>query len=195
MTKPLIIAIEGPDKVGKATQTRLLSSRLWTEGLTTLTVEVPINDGIFYDRIYAMLKDGSAMKYPEAFQAFQVANRLAWQKTAPLHRYDVILFDRWNVSSWVYGRASGLSETFFQTIMHGMLEPDCVVVLDGVAMGEAEDTYEADRDLRAKVRKQYRWWAEEHGAPIVAANDPRDLVHKSIWYEVQKYVTDLGRSQ
>ena len=181
-----IIVIEGPDKVGKQTQTAMLVESLRGLGVKVATAEIPYNDGPIYNRIYEWLRNGVALKYPEAFQTYQVANRLVWQgdvlpKLA--QNNDVIIMDRWNISAIVYGRGSGLSEEQVQDIIvnSGLVEPDLVFVFDGepfITPDREDDSYERNMELRRKVREGYMRWADENSdiALKVPANRPREDV-------------------
>ncbi len=185
-----LIAIEGPDKVGKATQTKLLVDALNYDAgqpdasSRVVRVEIPFNDGNTYDKLYAMLKDGSALEYPQAFQTFQAANRMNWQKyeLPKLNSYDYVVLDRWNISAWVYGRAAGLTDSFLTCVLDRVVKADLVFVLDGKPMGEPTDSYEADKGFMTIVRQEYRRWAQENPdvAILIDPNRPRDEVHKDI---------------
>lgn len=185
-----IIVIEGPDKVGKQTQTNLLVENLRGLGVRVATAEIPYNDGPIYNRIYEWLRNGVALKYPEAFQTYQVANRLVWQgdvlpKLA--QNNDVIIMDRWNISAVVYGRSSGLSEEQVQDIIvnAGLIKPDMVFVFDGdpfVTPDREDDSYERNMELRRKVREGYQRWAEENPdvSIPVPANRPREDIAQDL---------------
>lgn len=180
--RPFLITIEGPDKVGKATQSQLLAT-----ALNCPLVEIPFRDSALHTKIYSMLRSGTALRYREAFQAFHVANRLVWQEhELPKYNSDVLVLDRWNASTWVYGRASGLDESCLAAILDTMIDADLEVVLDGEPMAAAEDSYEADVELCARVRELYRTWAQTHGHRVVAANRPINEVHEEILSIVSK---------
>ncbi len=194
------IAIEGSDKVGKATQTELLVNALnamqppprrqyiapWAR-----SVEIPFKDGATYDLIYAMLKDGRAKEAPGLFQTLHVANRAVWeaQNVNPNQKY--IIFDRWNASTVVYGRMAGLSDTFIAALLTGVRTTvDLTFVLDGKPMASAEDTYEANTEFMRKVRGGYLNWAVGRAHTLVFnANRPREVVHEDIMSVVRARFT------
>jgi len=180
MTK--IIAIEGPDKVGKATQSKLLAAALDCD-----RVEIPWKDGLIYEQIYAMLKDGTARTYPQAFQAFHAANRMTWLETEYFHEdTGIVVLDRWMTSSYIYGGIEGLSKECLDGLNKSLRPADLTIVLDGEIMGVPEDAYEMDVEFRAKVRQEYLRWALENDAPVVDANRSREVVHEDIMQIVQK---------
>ncbi len=158
-----IIVIEGPDRCGKATQAKLLRENLASFGMMSTIVEVPIHSALTYRIIYWMLQNGLAKKFPKMFQVFQFLNRKIFQilSMPGLERqYDVIIFDRWSLSTVVYGGASGVSQNFTMTLSKYLRQPDHTFILLGQSFPhEAEDVYEADKNLQEDVRIRYSLWA------------------------------------
>jgi thymidylate kinase len=74
-----ILCIEGGDKMGKETQTKMLVSHLETLGKNVTLVEVPYDDGMTHDIIYKMLKSGSAKDKPYVFQFVHFINKMIFQ--------------------------------------------------------------------------------------------------------------------
>ena len=161
-----IIVIEGPDRCGKATQTRLLRATMASFGISSTVVEVPIQSAVTYKIIYWMLQNGLAKKFPKLFQVFQFLNRKVFQLfVLPQLKkeYDVIIFDRWSLSTIVYGGAAGVSEEFTVKLSKKLLEPDHTFILLGKSFPHhAEDVYERDEELQAEVRARYYDWAVSH---------------------------------
>jgi len=161
-----IIAIEGADRCGKATQAAFLKGYIISTGKTATIVEVPIKDSITYHVIYWMLRNGLAKKFPKLFQWLQCHNRLIfqWTKLSQLeHQYDYIIFDRWSLSSVVYGRAEGVDAEYCEDLYRRLRKPDFTVLLLGASYAhEAEDVYEADSVLQQKVRGLYAEWGDMH---------------------------------
>lgn len=163
-----LIAVEGPDKVGKRTQTTALVSAFRAAGVDAKRVEVPFNDGVTHRLIYWMLRTGRARRQPTAFQFVHFLNKLLFQCTYLLwlrFKHDLIVLDRWSLSATVYGDAAGVNRTFSRA-MHGVLvRPAVTVVLDGSAFprdGQADDSHEVDLEFQARVADLYRRWAIAH---------------------------------
>lgn len=189
-----LIVIEGPDKVGKETQSKMLlealPKRFRREGrpIKVECEEIPYNDGNTHKKIYDMLGTGEAVKHPEGFQTFQAANRMVWQRDVMpnlTRHHDVLILDRWNISAWVYGRASGLSDETLECLLREIREPDLVFVFDGDPFFTADredDSYEKDKGFMATVRQGYQRWADENPeiAIKIDANRPREVVHDEI---------------
>jgi thymidylate kinase len=161
-----IVVIEGPDRVGKQTQTRLLQEYITKTGLGAVVVEVPIRSAITYRIIYWMLQNGLAKKFPKVFQCFQFLNRKIFQilSLPGIERmYDVVIFDRWSLSTIVYGGAEGVPEKFTLQLANWLRKPDHTIILHGTSyLREAEDSYEADKDLQDKVRIGYFSWGSNN---------------------------------
>lgn len=178
MTK--IIAVEGPDRVGKATQVKLLRNHIRSLGHSVATVEVPVRDGHTHKVIYWMLGNGLAKKFPKFFQWLQVLNRKIFQKwflSTMADKVDYVIFDRWNLSTYVYGTAEGLNIDP-NRLFSSLLRPDATVVIVGRIPGlAARDSYEADSGLQDRVSVLYRDWAMSNDdAVLVEAEGTRGEV-------------------
>lgn len=177
-----IIAIEGPDKCGKFTQTNLLQKYIASTGLSAVVVEVPIRSAITYRVIYWMLRNGLAEKLPKTFQWLQYLNRLIFQ-TFILPRLekknDYVIFDRWSLSTVVYGVAEGVSKEFCEKLYRGLRRPDfTIILLNKSYQHEAEDVYEADLNLQKNVRRLYADWAAKNIADSYVVGDNNNSKEK-----------------
>lgn len=201
-----LIVIEGPDKVGKETQSKMLLEalprRFQTDGrpLKVEMEEIPYDDKNIHQKIYDMLKSGEAVEHPEGFQTFQAANRMVWQHTIMpnlTRHHDVLILDRWNISAWVYGRASGLSDSTLGCLLRDIIEPDLVFVFYGDPFFTAhreDDSYEKNRDFMARVRTEYQRWADENAkiAIKIDANRSREAIHEELLQHCQERLPFSG---
>lgn len=161
-----LIVIEGPDRVGKATQTGLLYHELIRRAYTVKLVEVPIKSLLTYRIIYFMLSTSLAKKFPKTFQWMQWLNKqvFQWLSLRSLERdYEYLIFDRWSLSSVIYGKCADVPEDFVMNLYQRLRVPDYTIVLNGkphiVGNGDA---YEADSAMQAEVRTLYAQWAEQN---------------------------------
>lgn len=179
-----VVAIEGIDSIGKGTASRNLVSQANRLGFTSASyVEVPIRDEQTHTQIYEWLNNGLAKKHPATFQALQVANRLIWQnRVFPTIINDLIVLDRFNASSYAYGRAAGLQDEELQVLLDLVYKPDATIILDGNPFhrDQEKDDYEKDDVFQARVRQYYREWADENGAICIDANQSTQAVTKQI---------------
>lgn len=181
-----IIVIEGPDRCGKATQSKLLCDYLIQCGKRATVVEVPVHDNFTHSAIYWMLENGLAKKLPRTFQLTQFFNRWMFQ-TFDLskidHDYDFIIFDRWSLSTSIYGQATGIGQSFVDILYRQLRKPDFTIVLLGKSHEhEPEDVYEKDSKLQEKVRKFYADWVNKHPkeAHVVCSDRPRESIFTEI---------------
>lgn len=207
----IAFALEGPDKVGKATQSKMLAEAIHDLApefikkkllIRLHRIEIPSGSHACYDKVYEMLnrrEDGSApaVDHPEVFQTFQVANRFHVQDDLiPMASSGdpvIIIFDRWVLSSWAYGMASGVAPSKIKIINDGLLHTDITFVLNGESFKRPEqedDAYEDDDSFQARLRRQY----EELSKPDafkdgecpssliinINPNRDRDVVHENI---------------
>ena len=156
-----LIVFEGPDSVGKGTQSKLLVETLQSRGLKVTRVE-PTKESHPQGRrlIYSMLESGSAKRYPNAFQFVQFLNRLyfQWAKLPKLlSTNDVVVMDRWALSGYVYGAATGINPTLNDWMYARAKKPDAYVVLLGKSYkrAQADDSYERDTALQQQVKRLY----------------------------------------
>lgn len=196
--------IEGPDKVGKATQSNLLFDAVDDLGIRCHRIEVPSKNHACYDKIYDMLRrreDGTAPAHdhPEIFQTYQAANRFDIQEDLRLSAQGgnvVVIFDRWHVSSWVYGLTAGMLPSKLDVISEGVLEPDITFILDGKGFDRPEtqdDAYEDDAGFQDRVRARYA----EHDRGVTSvvhldADRPKKLVHEDIFVMVKRELLRQG---
>jgi thymidylate kinase len=181
-----IIVIEGPDRVGKATQCKLLCDYLIQCGKRATVVEVPIHDNFTHRAIYWMLENGLAKKLPRTFQLTQFLNRWTFQ-TFDLskldHDYDFVIFDRWSLSTSIYGQASGVGKSFVDLLYRQLRKPDFTIVLLGKSHEhDPEDVYEKDSQLQESVRQLYADWVNKHPkeAHVVHSERPRESIFTEI---------------
>lgn len=181
-----IIVFEGPDRVGKKTQSAKLKEYLESNKKKTLVVEVPIEDRITYKLIYWMLGTGLVKYFPKLFQSLQFLNRFLFQAfrlNKLEHQYDYIIFDRWSLSTVVYGAATGVNPAFLEKLYNMIRKPDFTVVLLGDAhKHDAEDVYEKDSDLQSKVSSLYADWVDRHPgeSAVVDCKMPVDVLSSYI---------------
>lgn len=185
-----IIVIEGPDRVGKATQSRLLKQNLIDRGFSATIVEVPVRSNPLYHFIYWMLRNGLAKKFPKFFQWNQYLNRriFQWFDLPRLEKkYDYIIMDRWSLSSVVYGAATGVPVNFTNKIYKKLRQPFHTFILLGAShKHEHEDVYESDSDLQKKVRDLYDLWAAFHKkeCTVIDCSAPREDISQEICHKV-----------
>lgn len=181
-----LIALEGADMVGKATQARMLEDALRGAGYRATTEEVPYRDDLTHEMLYAMLRDGSAARHPDVFQALHCVNRTAfWRNYLPVlgRHHDVLVLDRWTLSTTVYGEAGGASADATEGLLRSVGEPDLTFVLDAPPWPKGSlDSLESDSSFQERVRALYVEHCDREPERFVKidASRSREEVHADI---------------
>lgn len=173
--KTAFIALEGSDMSGKTTQTKLLSKSFSDAGFVCRAIKVPFDDKVTHKLIYSMLFSGAAKKYPALFQAVQFCNKLICQASVMFAKEDVIIFDRWHMSSIVYGTASGLSQSLLDLLSKLLITPDLTLILmrsdsQKFLRDEKQDSYEKDSALQRRVEELYKSYCDNKRVISVSAD-------------------------
>lgn len=183
-----LVVFEGPDKVGKETQSKLLVTSLKQQGMRVVRVE-PSKEAHprMKKLIYSMLDSGAAKRWPNTFQFVQFLNKIYFQtfKLPVLMRtYDIVILDRWALSGWIYGDAEGINRPLNKWMFNRVKRADVTLVLAGKSYKRStttDDSYERDTALQTKVKIAYREvglnWP---GHVLVDNHDSIDEVQSSI---------------
>lgn len=178
-----LIAFEGLDQSGKATQAAALASRLTEAGRTVRPLSFPEYGTTIGAEIAAALR-GERPHAPDVLQLLYVANRYEFRAQIEgwLRQGDIVVCDRYQASSVAYGGAQGLDETWLTEIQRFLPRAHLTVLLDiepalGVARkSEHRDQYEQDLALLARVRECYQRQARHAGWVIVdGRHDPETV--------------------
>lgn len=163
--RPRLVALEGLDASGKATQARLLAERLTADVLA-----FPVYDSLSGQALADLFsktswRTESPLTYAAALQALQTVNRLEaapalWQRLTNDER---LVLDRFAVSALAYGTVDGLPYGYLLDTIRTLPvpQPEYYIYLD-VPVSESfarrpdrEDAYEADYARLEQVREQY----------------------------------------
>lgn len=180
-----LIAFEGLDQSGKATQAAALRTRLTEAGRTVRPLAFPDYDTTIGREIAAALR-GERLHPPDVLQLLYIANRYEYRPQIEtwLRQGDIVVCDRYQASSVAYGGAQGLDETWLADVQRFLPKPHLTILLDidpavGVARKrEQRDQYERDLELLARVREGYQRQARHAGWVIVdGRHDPTTVAH------------------
>ena len=189
-----LIALEGIDKSGKATQTAILANRLRKMGREVETIAFPEYTTVI-GRVIKRYLDGEADFGPELRQLLYVANR--WEKHGALKLWlreeKLVISDRYSPSGIVYGLANGLNLKWMMSLEEGLPPSDLVIVVDvsvetAFERDDVRDVYEANREFLEKVRSAYLDLAEKFGWVIVDGEKMMGDVADEVWTHVSKIV-------
>jgi dTMP kinase len=162
VTRGVIIAFEGLDQSGKATQADLLRDRLEAAGVRVAQLEFPDYTTAIAREIERALR--GEREYPaDVLQLLFIANRYEHRPRieAWIDQGVVVLCDRYLASSIAYGEAQGLDPDWLTAVQRYLPQPDLTILLDiapGTAAGRkaaGRDRLEHDMTLQARARASY----------------------------------------
>ena len=164
----MLIAIEGLDQSGKATQAQRLRDQLRDEGTRARLVSFPDYGTAIGEEIARALQ-GEREHSPEVMQLLYVANR--YERRDDLERWLsgglVVVCDRYTASSVAYGEAQGLDTDWLAQTQRFLPVADLTILLDIAPRLAVErktvgrDRYERDLVLLDRVRESYLRQAEQ----------------------------------
>jgi dTMP kinase len=189
----MLVVIEGSDKAGKSTQTKMLADELRSDGLTVATMAFPDYITNIGREIRAFLH-GEKNYPPEVRHMLLSANR--WEKKEEIENLveenDIIILNRYYQSNIVYGMAAGLRREWLESLDTGLPKEDLVIVLDidpsvSVArMQSRGDLFEMDDDMMDRVCKLYRELSTMYNWVLVNGDRSIVNVHRDVVKIVQR---------
>lgn len=188
MGKGKIIVIEGSDKAGKGTQSRLLVDALKLSGKVCVIIDFPDYTTPIGAEIRAFL-DGKRNYPNELKHILFSANR--WEKKREIESMvdngTIIIINRYYQSNLAYGISNGLNINWLLNLDKGLPKEDLVIVLEVSpkmsykrTAAEYNDTFEKDQKLMADVHKNYRILARKFKWKIINGEKNREEVHQDI---------------
>jgi dTMP kinase len=156
-----IIVLEGPDKLGKTTQAKLLADALRCE-----YIKFP-NESYYSGKKIRKILNGELPFEPASFQALQIINR--FETFDNLDQNGTYVCDRGTLSGVVYGQTDGLPREWIIDISKNLPAPDITFVFVGTP-------YEQDADIYGDVEKQ-RLIAELYKEEAKKISGRVELIH------------------
>jgi dTMP kinase len=187
LNKGKIIVVEGTDKAGKGTQSKLLINALKLSGRICTIMDFPDYTTPIGQEIRAFL-DGRRNYAMEVKHMLLSANR--WEKKdeieSMLKRDTIIIMNRYYQSNIVYGVSHDLSLKWLLNLDKGLPKEDVVIVLEVNPNTSYQrvpgdrDTFEMDQKLLMKVHKNYRKLAKQFNWKVVNGEKVSEQVHNKI---------------
>jgi dTMP kinase len=183
-----IIVIEGVDKAGKRTQSRLLVESLKLSGRICVVMDFPDYNTNIGMEIRAFL-DGKREYSNELKHILLSANR--WERKSEIEsmiqKGTIVIINRYYQSNLVYGVSNGLNLNWLANLEKGLPKEDIVIVLDISSTVSTERSAEADLDsfeknqkLLLEVINNYRKFAKQFKWNIINGEESREQVHQEI---------------
>lgn len=191
-TKGKVIVLEGPDKAGKTTQSRLLAEAIKVSGKVCVVIDFPDYTTPIGLEIRAFL-DGRRDYPAETKHLLFSANR--WEKKKEIESMvesgTIVVMNRYWQSNLVYGAANGMDASWLLRLDKGLPKEDLVVVIlvnPGVTNRRAEtlDAFESDQKLAASAYKNYLKFAKQFRWKVIDGSKSKEQVHHEIMKVVRK---------
>lgn len=187
MNKGKIIVIEGTDKAGKGTQSRLLMNALKLSGKICVMMDFPDYTTPVGKEIRSFL--GGRRSYAvEVKHMLLSANR--WEKRkdieSTIEKGTIIIMNRYYQSNLVYGVSQGLNLNWLLNLDRGLPREDVVIVLEVSPdisyqrVPKDRDTFEMDQKLLTEVNKNYRKLAKRFNWKLINGEKFSEEVHNEI---------------
>jgi len=191
-TRGKIIVIEGTDKAGKGSQSRMLAESLKTLGKICVILDFPDYTTQIGIEIKAFLE--SKRDYsPEVKHLLFSANR--WEKKkeieSMLENGTIIVMNRYRQSNLVYGVANGMDLNWLLLLDKGLPKEDIVLVIlvnpsISAKRAEMQDAFESDVQLATKAYRNYLKFAKQYRWKVIDGSKSKDLVHQEIMKIIRK---------
>ncbi len=187
-----IIVIEGTDKAGKTSQSRMLAETLKASGKICVILDFPDYTTPIGMEIKAFL-EGKRDYLSEVKHLLFSANR--WEKKkeieSMLENGTIIVMNRYWQSNLVYGVANGMDTNWLLRLDKGLPKEDIVLVIlvnPSISANRAEiqDMFESDSQLAAKAYKNYLKFAKQYRWKVVDGSKSKEQVHQEITKMIRK---------
>jgi len=153
----MIICIDGPDKVGKTTQCKILS-----ELLNIPTFKFPHEGSALGKRIRSILNK----EYPYeswSFQALMAMDKITYGGDAMkeiIRASRHIILDRYTPSAFAYGYAEGIPMGVSYEMNDAAVRPDITFIFEGEPFGQDNDIY-GDHLFQNQVKEGYEGFCSQ----------------------------------
>ncbi|MDP9015328.1 MAG: dTMP kinase [Thermoproteota archaeon] len=191
-TRGKIIVIEGTDKAGKGSQSRMLAETLKASGKICVILDFPDYTTPIGMEIKAFLE--GKRDYPsEVKHLLFSANR--WEKKkeieSMLENGTIIIMNRYWQSNLVYGVANGMDINWLLRLDKGMPKEDVVLLIlvnpsVSAKRAEIQDTFESDAQLATNAYKNYLKFAKQYRWKVIDGSKSKEQVHQEIMKIIRK---------
>lgn len=189
MTNGKIIVLEGIDKSGKTTQSKLLVDYISsTTSFKAVQMNFPNYNTFSGIEIHRHLK-GQTRYNPHALHVLFTLNRYEEKQAIEslLDEGSVIVMNRYYQSNIMYGLADGITNHEWLESLDGeMPQANLIIILDisveeSMSRNPNPDVNEQDKNYLRKVRNYFIKYADNYGWKIVDANNKsKEDIHREV---------------
>jgi thymidylate kinase len=170
-----VIAFEGADMRGKTTQALRLTEVLQQAGYKTIYLKFPLSSHkVLHKIIYKCIEKNLLFKVPTAFQALNFVDKLLFQSfelKAYEKEYDIIVIDRWKLSSYVYGACSGAVKLVLKMFDDLIVDPTITLVMYGepfmASSHRRADVIDKNIELQHRLETKYHTLANMYKSAFI----------------------------
>jgi dTMP kinase len=194
LRKGKIIVLEGIDKAGKSTQSKLLMDYLKLSGKICTLITFPDYTTSIGAEIKAFLE--GKRDYPTELKHILLsANR--WEKKKEIESMvdsgTIVIINRYYQSNLVYGTSNGLNLRWLLSLEKGLPTADLVMVLEvtpriTLKRSLEPDEFEKDVSLLQNVYKNYHKLAKSFKWKILNAEKSREQIHDEVKKTVERII-------
>ena len=191
-SKGKIIVLEGTDKAGKTTQSRMLLEALKNMGKVSVVIDFPDYTTAIGMEIRAFL-DGKRDYPSETKHLLFSANR--WEKKKEIESMvgngTIVILNRYWQSNLAYGSANGIDAGWLLRLDKGLPKEDLVIALlvNPATSGKrtlVQDTFESDARLAAAAYRNYMKYAKQFKWKVIDGSKSKESVHQEIMKTIAK---------
>ncbi|HYX72543.1 MAG TPA: dTMP kinase [Nitrososphaera sp.] len=191
-TRGKIIVIEGTDKAGKSSQSRMLAEALKVSGKVCVILDFPDYTTPIGMEIKAFL-EGKRDYLSEVKHLLFSANR--WEKKkeieSMLENGTIIVMNRYWQSNLVYGAANGMDINWLLRLDKRLPKEDITLVIlvnpsISSKRAEMQDAFESDTQLAASAYKNYLKFAKQYKWKVIDGSKSKEQVHQEIMKIIRK---------
>jgi dTMP kinase len=196
MTNGKIIVLEGIDKSGKTTQSKLLVDYVSsTASFKAVQMNFPNYSTFSGIEIHRHLK-GQTRYNPYALHVLFALNRYEEKPFIErlLEEGSIIVMNRYFQSNIIYGLADGITRHEWLESLDGeMPQANLIIILDisveeSMSRNSNPDVNEQDKNYLRRVRSYFLKYADAYGWKIVDANNKsKEEIHKEVIKIVERY--------
>jgi dTMP kinase len=196
MTNGKIIVLEGIDKSGKTTQSKLLVDYISsTTSHKAVQMNFPNYSTFSGIEIHRHLK-GQTVYNPHALHVLFTLNRYEEKPVIErlLDEGSIIVMNRYYQSNIIYGLADGITRHEWLESLDGQMpQANLIIILDisveeSMSRNSDPDVNEQDRDYLRKVRSYFIKYADAYGWKIVDANNKsKEEIHMEVIKIAERY--------
>ena len=189
MTNGKIIVLEGLDKSGKTTQSKLLVDYISSAtSLKAVQMNFPNYSTFSGIEIHRHLK-GQTLYNPHALHVLFTLNR--YEEKPVIERLigdgSIVVMNRYYQSNIIYGLADGITRhEWLESLDREMPQANLIIILDisveeSMSRNPNPDVNEQDKNYLRKVRSYFIKYADAYGWKIVnAGNKSKEEIHREV---------------